>query len=97
MRTLRKQKNLSQTELGKLADLHYTHIERFERRISHPSGDTLKHLADALGISSDYLLEGSTKDASTARFENRELLRQFQEVEHLPDQDKTVIKIWMLF
>ncbi len=92
LRTLRKQKNLSQTELGKLASLHYTHIGRFERGISRPSGDTLKRLADALGISSDYLLEGSTEDAATANFEDRELLRQFQEVEHLPDEDKTVIK-----
>lgn len=31
LRSLRKQKNLSQTELGKLAGLHYTHIDRFER------------------------------------------------------------------
>jgi len=92
LRTLRKQKNLSQTELGKLASLHYTHIGRFERGISRPSSDTLKRLADALNISSDYLLEGSTEDAATARFEDRELLRQFQEVEHLPDEDKTVIK-----
>lgn len=56
LRALRKQKNLSQTELGKLASLHYTHIGRFERGISRPSGDTLKRLADALDISSDYLL-----------------------------------------
>lgn len=28
LRDLRKQKNLSQTELGELAGLHYTHIGR---------------------------------------------------------------------
>jgi len=92
LRTLRKQKNLSQTELGKIANLHYTHIGRFERGISRPSGDTLKRLADALDVSSDYLLEGATEDAAKAKFEDRELLRQFQEVEHLPEEDKTVIK-----
>jgi transcriptional regulator with XRE-family HTH domain len=92
LRSLRKQKNLSQTELGKLAGLHYTHIGRFERGISRPSGDTLKRLADALDISSDYLLDGSNEDAAKAKFEDRELLRQFQEVEHLPDEDKTVVK-----
>ncbi len=52
----------------------------------------MERLADALDISSDYLLEGSTEDAAKAKFEDRELLRQFQEVEHLPDEDKTVIK-----
>ncbi len=52
----------------------------------------MERLADALDISSDYLLEGSTEDAAKAKFEDRELLRQFQEVEHLPDEDKTVVK-----
>ncbi len=92
LRTLRKQKNLSQTELGQLACLHYTHVGRFERGTSRPSGDTLKRLADALDVSSDYLLDGSTKEAAKARFEDRELLRQFQEIEHLPEADKTVVK-----
>jgi transcriptional regulator with XRE-family HTH domain len=75
LRTLRKQKNLSQTELGKLAGLHYTHIGRFERGTSRPSSDTLKRLADALDVSSDYLLDGSTKEAAKAKFEDQELLR----------------------
>ncbi len=92
LRDLRKQKNLSQTELGVLADLHYTHIGRFERGTSRPSGDTLKRLADALNVTSDYLLEGATDQAAKARFADRDLLRQFQEVELLPDDDKIVIK-----
>lgn len=92
LRAVRKQKNLSQTELGKLAGLHYTHIGRFERGASRPSGDTLKRLANAPDGSSDDLLEGSTEDAAKAKFEDRELLRQFQEVEQLPEEDKTVVK-----
>jgi transcriptional regulator with XRE-family HTH domain len=92
LRELRKQKNLSQTELGHLAELHYTHIGRFERGTSRPSGDTLKRLADALGVSSDYLLEGAADEAAKAKFADRELLKQFQEVEQLPDEDKIVIK-----
>jgi transcriptional regulator with XRE-family HTH domain len=92
LRDLRKQKNLSQTELGQLAGLHYTHIGRFERGSSRPSGDTLKRLSDALGVTSDYLLEGNANEAAKARFEDRELLKQFQEVELLPDEDKNVVK-----
>lgn len=92
LRDLRRQKGLSQSELGKLADLHYTHIGRFERGTSRPGGDTLKRLADALDVTGDYLLEGATDEAAKARFEDRELLRQFQEVEQLPDEDKEVIK-----
>ena len=92
LRELRKQKNLSQTELGHLARLHYTHIGRFERGTSRPSGDTLKRLADALGVTSDYLLDGAANETAKARFADRELLRQFQEVEQLPDEDKNVVK-----
>ena len=92
LRELRKHKDLSQTELGQLAGLHYTHIGRFERGTSRPSGDTLKRLADALGVTSDYLLDGAATEAAKARFEDRELLKQFQEVEQLPDEDKNVVK-----
>jgi transcriptional regulator with XRE-family HTH domain len=93
LRGLRTQKNLSQTELGLLSELHYTHIGRFERGASRPSGDTLKRLADALGVTSDYLLDGATDEAAKAKLEDRELLKQFQEVEQLSADDKVVVKI----
>ena len=89
---LRKSKNLPQTEQGQLAGLHYTHIWRFERGASGPSGDTLKRLADALGATSDYRLDGAAIEAARARSEDRELLKQFQEVEQLSDEDKNVVK-----
>lgn len=59
---------------------------------SRPSADAARRLADALGVSTDYLMEGTTEEAAKARFEDRELLRQFQEVESLPDDDKLVVK-----
>lgn len=92
LRALRKQKSLSQTELGQVAGLHYTHVGRFERGTSRPGGDTLKRLADALGVTSDYLLEGAAEEAAKARLEDRELLKQFQEVDRLPAEDKHVVK-----
>jgi transcriptional regulator with XRE-family HTH domain len=89
---LRKQKNLSQADLGKLVGVHYSHVGRYERGISRPAADTLKRMADALGVSGDYLIEGTTEEAAKARFEDRELLCQFQEVEKLADEDKMVVK-----
>ena len=90
--SLRKQKNLSQTELGKLVTIHYSHIGRYERGISRPTADTLKRMANVLGVSGDYLLEGTVEEAAQAKFADRDLLMQFQEVEKLPDEDKNVIK-----
>jgi transcriptional regulator with XRE-family HTH domain len=92
LRQLRKQRDLSQTELGELVGLHYNHIGRYERGASRPSADAARRLADTLGVSTDYLMEGTTEEAAKARFEDRELLRQFQEVESLPDDDKLVVK-----
>jgi transcriptional regulator with XRE-family HTH domain len=92
LRELRKNKNLLQTELGQLAALHYTQFGRLERGASRPSGDTSKRLADALGVTSAYLLDGDADEAAKARFEDRELLKQFQKVEQLPDEDKNVVK-----
>lgn len=92
LRALRKARDLSQTQLGEKAGLHYTHIGRFERGTSRPGGDTLQRLADALDTTADYLLQGASDEAAAARVTDRELLRQFQAVEHLPDADKQVVK-----
>lgn len=78
--------------LRQLAGLHYTHIGRFERGSSRPGGDSLKRVADALGVTSDYLLDGAVNEVAKARFEDRELLKQFQEVEQLSEEDKFVVK-----
>jgi transcriptional regulator with XRE-family HTH domain len=69
-----------------------TSPSRYERGISRPTADTLKRLADALGVSGDYLLEGASDEAAKARFEDRELLRRFQEVQELSSRDKEIVK-----
>ncbi len=92
LRELGKQKNLSRAEPGETVGLHYTHIGRYERGGSKPSADTLKRIADALGVSGDYLMEGSLEDAARARLEDRDLVRMFQEVETLPEEDSVVVQ-----
>ena len=72
--------------------VHYNHIGRYERGLSRPAADTLKRMADVLGVSGDYLLEGAVQEAARAHFEDRELLHMFQEVEKLPEANKEVIK-----
>jgi transcriptional regulator with XRE-family HTH domain len=92
LKQLRQQKKLSQTELAEIVGLHYNHIGRYERGVSRPAADALKRLADALGVTTDYLIDGTTEQAAKASFADRELLRQFQEVEKLSEEDKLVIK-----
>jgi transcriptional regulator with XRE-family HTH domain len=92
LRELRRQRNLSQSELGELASIHYTHVSRYERGVSKPSAETLKRIADALAVTGDFLMEGAADEAAKARFEDRELLQQFQEVQKLPDEEKLLVK-----
>ncbi len=92
LRELRKQKKMSQSELGKLAGIHYTHVGRYERGLSRPSSDTLQRLSVILEVSSDYLIEGKTEKAARVKLEDRDLLQQFREVEKLAEDDKLVVK-----
>lgn len=79
-------------QLGKLVGVHFSHIGRYERGDSRPAANTLRSLAEALGVSADYLLNGAADSIAKARLEDLELLRQFQQVEKLPDEDKAIIK-----
>ena len=92
LRTLRDQRSLSQTELGKLVDVHYTHIGRYEAGRAKPTAETLKALAESLGVTTDFLMNGATTDMAHARLTDRELLTRFQDVERLPDEDKQIVK-----
>jgi len=92
IRELRRQKNLSQTEMGKIVGLHYTHISRYERGLSIPASDTLKRLAEGLGVTADYLIEGKTNEVAKAKLEDKDLLQMFKEVESLQEDDKMVVK-----
>lgn len=91
LRQIRRQKNLSQADLAELVDVHSTHITRYERGMSRPSADTLKRLADALGVSGDYLLNGLSAITTETPIEDTEVLIRFKEVEKMPDDDKAII------
>ena len=84
IRELRRQRNLSQSELGEIVGLHVTHIGRLERGTSRPSADALKRLAEALGVTTDYLIEGKSNEVAKAKLEDKDLLDMFK--------DKFVVK-----
>lgn len=92
LKPLRAQRGLSQSELAKLVGVHYNHIGRYERGQSKPGAQTLTKLAEALGVSSDFLMDGNTDEAAKASFQDRELLIQFKQVEQLNDNDKHLVK-----
>ena len=66
-------------------------FSRFETNCSH-RGPFPRFTSIVDSVTSDYMLDGAADEAAKARFEDRELLRQFQEVERLPDEGKHAVK-----
>ena len=56
LRTARVARSLSQSDLARRADLQASAISHFETGTRKPSFDNLKRLADALRVTTDYLL-----------------------------------------
>jgi transcriptional regulator with XRE-family HTH domain len=91
LRQLRAERNLTQQDLAAQVDVHYTHIGRYEAGKSLPAVDTLKRIAQALGTTTDYLMDGNTQDAARLRLTDKALLQRFEDVAHLPDDKKAIV------
>lgn len=64
---LRKQKNLSQKELGNLLGVSNKSVSKWENGVTVPKTETLVKLAGILGVSPQELLQGKTDDHFTLR------------------------------
>lgn len=95
IKELRLQKRLTQTELGKLVGLTYIQIGRYETNKSNPSADVLNKLASALDTTTDFLMKGTEDEAVAAQLTDKELLKQFKQVEQLSPEDKNLIKTFI--
>lgn len=65
LRKAREYKEISQGELAKRAGIQASAVSHFETGTRKPSFDNLKRLADALRVTTDYLL-GRTEDMATS-------------------------------
>mgnify|MGYP001578021535 CR=1 FL=1 len=80
--SVRKQKKISQAELGKLSGVNGDIVGKYERDEMKPSIETAKKLADALEVSLDYLVGGDLKVL------DKKTLKRLQDIEKLPENDK---------
>ncbi|MCX6221328.1 MAG: helix-turn-helix transcriptional regulator [Bacteroidia bacterium] len=92
LKKARTDKGLSQTDLAKLVGIHYTQIGRYEKKGAQPSADILSKLANSLGVSSDFLTNGTSDDLAGSSLTDKELLNQFKAIEKMPERDKDVVK-----
>jgi transcriptional regulator with XRE-family HTH domain len=92
LQELRRQRNLAQRELAAAVGVSHIQYGRYERGLSLPNAESLQRLADTLEVSGDYLLNGATQSAAKGRFEDRDLMRMFQEAQDLAEPDKETVK-----
>jgi transcriptional regulator with XRE-family HTH domain len=91
LKEARTKKGLSQSNLAKKVKLHYTQIGRYENKGAQPSADILSKLADALDVTTDYLMSGSQDDMAEG-ISDKELMTQFKRIAKLPKEKKAIIK-----
>lgn len=85
LKEYRKQKNLSQVELGKALHYGYTAIANYEAGRNEPSFDSLIILAETLDITVDELLGVKPKT------EEEQLLSSFKKLD--TDKKKTILEL----
>ena len=83
---LRRQKNWSQEELASQIDASRIMIGKYERNENTPSVDVLLRLANAFGVSVDYILGEGINAAY-----DKEMMKRLEAVEELPPQEKNRI------
>lgn len=83
LRKTREQKGLSQAELAEKSGFQPSAISHFETGRRAPSFDNLKRLADALSVSTDYLLGRETEPG----FSGPMMQRMFRHAEKLSESD----------
>jgi len=91
---LRKEKGLSQTELAGQIGVSYAQLSRYEIKDAQPPAEVLNKMADALDTSVDFLINGNTTEKAQSTLRDAELLKQFREIDQMPDSEKsTIIKV----
>jgi len=92
IKELRKEHSLSQGGLAKLAGIHEKLISKYENERIVPTADTLKRIAEALHISSDYLIFDNVPKDGRVELRDLELFNKFREVEKMAEEEREAIK-----
>ena len=90
LKLLRKERDVSQEELGNAIKLDSRQISRYENEKMMPSTDVLMKIADFFNISTDYLLFDDLS-RRPLRHDNNDLVEKFFTVTALSDNDKQAI------
>ena len=92
IRKLRQERHWSQAELGERLGVHQKQVSAYERGVNLPSTEVLIKLAEVFNVTLDYLAFEAKGQPAALNIQDRELLRRFEEVDTLSDQEKDLAK-----
>lgn len=78
LRDERLKKRFTQAQLTEAAGIHYIQFGHYENKGSVPAADVLSRLADALGVSGDFLVNGTSDQHAAGQLTDHELLARFR-------------------
>jgi transcriptional regulator with XRE-family HTH domain len=87
----REAKNLTKQKLGEVVGVHHSQIGRYEKGEASPAAEVLKKMANALNVSTDYLMNGTTADLAAENINDKTLINQFNRISELTEENKTVV------
>ncbi len=91
---LRKQTGLTQAQLAEKVNISHTQLTRYESKDVQPPADVLKRLAGVFDVSIDYLVNGNKSDKVEQTLKDAELIKQFKQLDKLPDEEKkSILKV----
>jgi transcriptional regulator with XRE-family HTH domain len=88
---LRKKRGLTQQQLCELVGVHVTHLSSYENDRSQPTLDVIRRLALSLDVTADELVFDPAE--RVPQVSNKELLKQWERIEQLPEEDREVLKV----
>lgn len=92
MRQLRRERDWSQEKLAKMVGAHIQSIGIYEKGDSVPTALVLKKIADAFGVSTDYLISGESDNS--VQLKNKDLLKRVEQLDRInPDSLKGLIEM----
>ncbi len=90
LRSLRKSKEWSQGQLGKMIGADLQRISKYERGVMWPTMELMVRLAKVFDVSVDYLIRDQ-ENATISKIKNSTLRHQMEEVNDLPDKDQETV------
>jgi transcriptional regulator with XRE-family HTH domain len=92
IRELRLKRGWTQQELAERVGIQQKQISSYERGANVPSGQTFIALAEAFGVSLDYLAQISPHSSAQAAIADLDLLEKVQRVDRLDEHDRALVK-----